>query len=246
MSMQIEQIESFTIKMLRHFHVGGPLDPIIMSMPSLTVPMPTSSAFGQEQRRFAHPGERQLLRKKKQPVMRFHIIPSANAPSCVPGKPLKLALFPRLISLGVVALSLSIHGPALRAAESSQMASVAMTPLVLAGEPRCAIVAVPEDALSRRTAAKLAEYLREQTGAKPPVLSEANLASDTHATLIILDGTTNHLLLARFGISINGPGDRDDAYHLRVVHQDKRTVVAVAGHAPSGAKYGAYRLMEDM
>ena len=120
-------------------------------------------------------------------------------------------------------------------------------PLVSDGQSRCAICCDPGDPLCSRTAAKLAEYLAEQTGTKPPVLGEHELeAAAAHATLIILDGSENQRLLSKLAVKAEVPSDRADAYALKVVHKDARWIVAACGHRPAGAKYAAYRLMEEM
>jgi hypothetical protein len=111
--------------------------------------------------------------------MKHHITPSTSLPFCLPNKPLGSMSFARWINLGVITLSLSNHIPSLRAAVSAPASPPKMTPLVVAGEARCAIVSPQEDPMAKRTAAKLAEYLRVQTGAEPLVLTEAGLAGAT-------------------------------------------------------------------
>lgn len=152
----------------------------------------------------------------------------------------------RCVKLCVLTIITLFQTAGLRAGETVAASPVRMTPLVAAGQPRCAIVAPLEDELAKRTAARLAAYLHEQTGAKPPVLSGTGAAGDSQPAIIVIDGSSNHSLLAKFGITIDVPGDRADAYHLRVVRQDKHTVIAVAGRSTTGAKYGVYRLMEEM
>jgi hypothetical protein len=120
------------------------------------------------------------------------------------------------------------------------------TPLIASGEARCAIIFPKDDALSKRAAEKLVAYFEGQTGAKPDVVAESEITKNSDKTLIVLDGTKDHHLLSALGVKLEVPADRDDAYHLRVVPQQGRTVIAIAGHTPSGAKYGAYRLMEEM
>ncbi len=121
-----------------------------------------------------------------------------------------------------------------------------MTPLVVAGKSRCAIVVPPDDALTRRTAETLSAYLGEHAGAAPSIRTGADPAADAGTTWIVLDGTPGRRLLDGLGVDPGVPGDRADAYRLRVVRRDGRTIVAVAGRTPAGAKYGAYRLMEEM
>jgi len=134
----------------------------------------------------------------------------------------------------------------MQAVKKSSVLPAEMTTLITGGKSRCAIIAPEDDSLSKRTANRLAEYLKEQTGVRPSILSEANLNSDNPNTLVVLDGTPQHRLLARLGISVSVPNDRADAYHLRVLHQKKQTVIAAAGKSPSGVKFATYRLMEEM
>lgn len=115
------------------------------------------------------------------------------------------------------------------------------------GHAECAIFCDREDALSRRTADRLAAYLTEQTGATPPVLDDEKLtAADPHRTLIVIDGTADQRLLAKVRAKADVPADRADAYALKVLHQPDHWVVAAAGRTPAGAKYASYRLMEEM
>ena len=132
------------------------------------------------------------------------------------------------------------------AAVSCAAAQQGVTHLIVRGAPRCAIVAADDDSLAKRSASRLAEYLHEHAGARPPILAETGLKPDTANTLIVLDGTPNHRVLAKLGLRMSVPGDRADAYHLRVIRKGKQTVIAVAGKSPSGAKFGTYRLMEEM
>ena len=87
-----------------------------------------------------------------------------------------------------------------------------------------------------RTAAKLANYFAEQTGIKPPVLDGNKLkATDTHQTLILIDGSEEQALLSRISLSAEAPKGRADAYALKVVRQGPHWIVAAAGRSPAGA-----------
>jgi hypothetical protein len=140
----------------------------------------------------------------------------------------------------LLAVSVLTCGLVVRAEEPSAA-------LISQGRERCAIVVTKDDALLSRTATKLAEYFQQQTGGKPPVLSEADLLdSEPHETWIVLDGRDGQPLLAKVGVSSNVPKDRDDAYHLQVIPRGKHTIVALAGRSAAGAKFAAYRFMEEM
>jgi hypothetical protein len=123
-------------------------------------------------------------------------------------------------------------------------------PLVSGGQADFAIVCDASDPLCARAAAKLADYLAEHTGSKPPVVGEAELkaAVAAHKTLVVIDGSADQRLLAKMGINrLEVPDDRGDAYALRTVReQDGRWIIAAAGRTPAGAKYATYRLMEEM
>src|SRR5690349_3034044 len=77
------------------------------------------------------------------------------------------------------------------AASLAQPAPPEAAPLSSEGRADCAIFCDRSDALSLRTATKLADYLAEQTGGvAPPVLDGSKLSpADPHRTLIVLDGT---------------------------------------------------------
>ena len=47
-------------------------------------------------------------------------------------------------------------------------------------------------------------------------------------------------------MKLDVPTDRVDAYAIKVVDKPEGAIVAIAGNTPAGAKYGAYRLMEEM
>jgi hypothetical protein len=123
-------------------------------------------------------------------------------------------------------------------------------PLTSNGLATCAIVCDPANALSARSAARLADYLSEHAGAKPPVLAPSQLEKvDVHDTLILIDGGRDLPLLSKAGIKASIPDGRDDAYALKVVHRPNvagQWVIAAAGRTPAGAKYATYRLMEEM
>ncbi len=111
----------------------------------------------------------------------------------------------------------------------------AAAPLVSGGRAECAIVCDRSDALSARTADRLAAYLEEQCGAKPPIVAPGDQKSaEPTATLIVLDG------------KIEAPADRADAYALKVEQAGDRWIITLAGRSPAGTKYAAYRLMEEM
>ncbi len=143
-----------------------------------------------------------------------------------------------VLSLAAIFL---VQGASVRAAAPARA-----TVLVAAGEVSCAIVVRNEEPLSQRCAETLAEYLRQHAGAKPVILSGAELENDRHPALIVIDGSPGHPLLAKAGISLEVPADRADAYHVQTVQQKGRVVIAIAGRSPAGAKFGAYRLMEEM
>jgi hypothetical protein len=145
--------------------------------------------------------------------------------------------------LAALLITLSLPHCAVLAAEKL---STKTTPLIASGEARCAIVFPKSDALSKRAAERLLAYFFEQTGVEPGIVAESEIAKTSDKTLIVLDGTKDHHLLSALDVKLDVPTDRDDAYHLKVVPQEKRTVIAIAGHTPSGAKYGAYRLMEEL
>lgn len=122
-----------------------------------------------------------------------------------------------------------------------------VAPLTQAGKAQCAIFCDQADPLCMRTTARLADYLLEQTGVRPPVLGRDKLkSSDSYQTLIIIDGKEDLNLLSEVGVKADIPTDRTDAYALSVVRQPEHWIIAAAGQSPAGAKYAVYRLMEEM
>ena len=121
-----------------------------------------------------------------------------------------------------------------------------LTPLVQAGQAACKIVYPTNEALSQLTAQRMADYIFEHTGVTVPMVSESSLQADSGSTFIILDGTPGQRLLGWFGVKLPVNTDRADAYHLQVFRRGNGAIVAVAGQSPTGAKFGAYRLMEEM
>lgn len=130
-------------------------------------------------------------------------------------------------------------------AEASSESS-RITELITRGKASCEIIYPNSDAISRRAAETLAGYLREHAGVTVPVIPETDVKRSSQSTMIVLDGTPDRALLRSAGITLEPAEDRLDAYRLRVLRQASRTIVAIAGRSPTGAKFGAYRLMEEM
>jgi hypothetical protein len=135
------------------------------------------------------------------------------------------------------------------AGDSPAATVTSKTPLVLAegNQAACVIIYSREEKLDARTAAKLAAFLKEQVGSEPVVMSDNRLAeAGATNTLVVIDGTKDHRLIARYGGKVEFKSDRAEAYQLVVRKQAGRGLVLAAGQSPVGAKQAIYRLMKEM
>lgn len=120
--------------------------------------------------------------------------------------------------------------------------------LVRDGQPASVIVYARADPLAAITARKLSVYLEEQTDAEVPIATEDEFRNEDPGTaVIVLDGTRDRRLAARFGQSLEITGRHADAYRLMAGAPDgDRPVIIAAGNDTAGAKYAAYRLMREL
>lgn len=119
--------------------------------------------------------------------------------------------------------------------------------LVDANRSACLIVYPAESPLHALTAERLAAYIERQTDVRVPVVVESAFAAQKKPdTVIVVDGTKNLRLARRFDDSIALSSDRSEAYRLKVTRRDGPTLVLLAGNSPAGAKYAAYRLMDEL
>src|SRR3989339_33457 len=112
----------------------------------------------------------------------------------------------------------------------------------------CCLIVYPNDcSLSARTAGKLSDYIEGQSDIRPLVCPDDKFTIPHEGTaIIIIDGTKNHRLTSKWNIKVHINSDRDDAYNLKVLRQDKFPLIIAAGNGPNGAKYATYRLMEEL
>lgn len=138
--------------------------------------------------------------------------------------------------------ALSLAGPASAATAPGSI------PLVRDGRPACVIVHPQADPLAARTAQKLAAYLEQQTDAKVPIAAEGELRNAKPDTaVIVIDGTRDRRLAARFGQRAPIAGRQAEAYRLIAgTPAGSHPVIVAAGNETSGAKFAAYRLMREL
>lgn len=116
------------------------------------------------------------------------------------------------------------------------------------GASAAVIVHARDDTLSARTAKRLADYARTHAGVDIPIVTDDAYADQpATAAVIILDGTPDHRVAAKFGQRVEIPVGGADAYALRVIARaGGPALVIAAGRGPEGAKYAAYRLMREL
>ncbi len=117
------------------------------------------------------------------------------------------------------------------------------------GRASASVIIYPRgERLSAAVARKLSDYIAAQTDVPVPTASEDEFKEPSRTTtIIVVDGTAEHRLAARFGQSVEISSERPDAYQLKVVARDARSpLVILGGRDFSGAKYAAYRLMREM
>lgn len=147
----------------------------------------------------------------------------------------------RLVLLCFLAAGLGLVATA--AQEAPRPVLVALTH---GGQPASAIVYPHGDALAARTAQKLSGYLQEQTGARVRAWPDDRFEPAGNETaLIVLDGTDDHRLAARFGAPVSVSAEQPDAFRITVVTGPAPRVV-LAGRSSSGVKFAAYRLMREL
>lgn len=118
--------------------------------------------------------------------------------------------------------------------------------LVESNKAAAAIVYPNDGPLYSITAEKLTEYIAKQTDVRLQASPENKFKPSDKSTTIILDGTKDKKLVKKYGLSINISSERSDAYAVKVLQHNGRPFIILAGNSPDGAKFAAYRLMEEL
>lgn len=129
-----------------------------------------------------------------------------------------------------------------------QASGADQTPIKLVNNNKAvgAIICQKNIPLCVLTAERLAAYIQKQTDVRLPVNAGNNFKPSPIRATIILDGSRDKKLLARYGLTADVKSDRSDAYVIKTLWHHNRPFIILAGNTPDGVKFAAYRLMEEL
>lgn len=150
-------------------------------------------------------------------------------------------IFSNYIKYALTALFMGLFYTNAYARESNQLP----IKLVDGKKPVATIVYLKDVPLYSLIADRLTGYIQRQTDVRLPLVT-TNFKATNKITTILLDGTKDKSLLAKYGLTVEVKSDRSDAYVIKTLWHNNMPFIILTGNSPDAVKFAAYRLMEEL